>query len=130
MPKKNGREKESRIEKIPLNVRKRLLWTSVIIIMIIVIIFWIISLNYNISRIAKEPKKESKFKETAENLGEIIFEAKSQFSDIKEQIIPLVFESSTSTPTTNQELTPETLELIKQELEKISTSSEDTTIQE
>jgi len=128
MPK--GKEtKESKIEKIPIEIRKKILWLAVTAIMILVIVLYFIFLSFDTNKIDTESKK-SQFKQTADELGEMIFEAKSQFEVIKEKLEITEPQPETATATdatTTPQLTPEVIDIIKQQIENISTSTISTT---
>jgi len=130
MPTKNGRKKKpSKIEKLPLEVRKKILWITVTAITFIILVIWLFSFSSNLSKISNQPKNESEIKKTAQDLGDIIFEAKEQFGKIKDKIIPSIPEitEEEQPSTSTQNLTPEQIELLKQELENISTTTPTTT---
>lgn len=130
MPKNNGKKKLS-IENIPLETRKKLLWIIVAIITLIIIIVWFSNFNFIFSKIESVVEEDSKLKETTQELGDLFFEAKEQFSNFKNELIPLISQIPTTTPTTTStttnQLTQEQIELIKKEIEKISTTTSTTT---
>ncbi|MBU1164426.1 hypothetical protein KKA15_02600 [Patescibacteria group bacterium] len=107
-------KKQSKIEKLPLAVRKQILFISVMVLTAIIIIIWLISLAFNFSKSTKQDQNQpSQLQQVADELGDVFNEAKQQFEEIKTELDQ---EQNLAGIESELLLTPEQIQKIKKAL--------------
>ena len=113
------KQKKSKIEQLPEETRKKILWISLMILALIILFCWLYSLKFSLAVTDKEKQKQEAQQKQWENiqndLGNLLNQARQGVGTIKEQI-DATKESATATPATSG-LNNEQIEKLKEKLE-------------
>jgi cytoskeletal protein RodZ len=116
----NPKKPRSKIERLPLGVRKQLFGISLSLLMTLVIAFWAISLQFR-KPVEVNQKQEQEMQELQDQLKEILGQTKQSVDELSTQFDALV-ELASSTPTSTAEMQTSTSsdrETIKEALQEI-----------
>ncbi|OGY43338.1 MAG: hypothetical protein A3J62_03120 [Candidatus Buchananbacteria bacterium RIFCSPHIGHO2_02_FULL_38_8] len=108
--------KKSKIDQMPEDVRKTILWLTLTILTIIICSFWLYSLKFSLTPSAKDTaekkEQEKQWEEIQQNFSNLLDQTKQGFNAIKEQVSGIE-ELVTTTP----EFSEEQIKKIKEKLE-------------
>jgi len=107
--KNSGQTKKRKIEKLPENIRKKILIIILAVLMTIIILFWLTSLSFDLKSESEKTNDET-WEEIKKDINDLFHQTKKNLDEVKNQFNQL------NPATTTLEVSPEEIEKLKEKL--------------